>query len=79
MPSQSMPQLMEQVDRIERQVALISAKLGIPFETGRGGGIPDDALALAQAGDRQGAIAKYRELTGASLGEAAAAIEDALG
>lgn len=79
MPSQTMPQLMEQVDRIERQVALISAKLGMPFETGRGGALPAEALALAQAGDRQGAIAKYRELTGAGLGEAAAAIEEALG
>ncbi|MBS1843474.1 MAG: hypothetical protein JST53_03560 [Actinobacteria bacterium] len=44
MPSQTMPRLMEQVDRIERQVALISAKLGIPFETGRGGPVPEEAL-----------------------------------
>ncbi len=79
MPSQSMPQLMEQVDRIERQVALISDKLGIPYEFGRGGAVPAEVLALAQAGDRQGAIAKYRELTGAGLGEAAAAVEEAVG
>jgi ribosomal protein L7/L12 len=79
MPSQTMPQLMEQVDRIERQVALISAKLAIPFETGRGGAVPEEVLGLARAGDRQGAITRYRELTGAGLGEAAAAIEEALG
>jgi hypothetical protein len=79
MTSQTMPQLMEQVDRIERQVVLISARLEMPFDIGRGGALPEEALALAQAGDRQGAIAKYRELTGGSLGEAAAAIEEALG
>ncbi|MBS1878875.1 MAG: hypothetical protein JST31_05135 [Actinobacteria bacterium] len=79
MPSQTMPELMEQVDRIERQVELISQKLGIPYESGRGGAVPEEALQLARSGDRQGAIAKYRELTGAGLGEAAAAIEEALG
>jgi hypothetical protein len=79
MPSQTMPELMDQVDRIDRQVALISEKLGIPYSTGRGGPVPEEALALARSGDKQGAIAKYRELTGAGLGEAAAAIEDALG
>jgi ribosomal protein L7/L12 len=78
MPSQTRPELMEQVDRIERQVALISAHLQIPFETGRGGALPEEALALARAGDRQAAITKYRELTGVGLGEAAAAIEEAL-
>jgi ribosomal protein L7/L12 len=79
MPSQSIPELMEQVDRIERQVALISEHLGIPYSTGRGGPVPDEVLTLARSGDKQAAIAKYRALTGAGLGEAAAAIEDALG
>jgi ribosomal protein L7/L12 len=79
MPSQSMSQLIDQVDRIERQVALISEHLGIPYSTGRGGPVPEEVLALARSGDKQGAIAKYRALTGAGLGEAAATIEDALG
>lgn len=79
MPSQTMPQLMEQVDRIERQVALLSEKLGIPFDTGRGGAVSDEVLELARGGDKQAAIAKYREQTGAGLGEAAAAVEEALG
>jgi hypothetical protein len=79
MTSQTINQLMDQVDRIERQVVLISAKLEIPFDIGRGGALPEEALALAQAGDRRGAIAKYRELTGGSLEEATAAIEEALG
>lgn len=65
---------MSQVDRIERQVALISEKLGIPYDYPGNAALPDEVVALASSGDKQGAIRKYRELTGAGLSEAQAAI-----
>jgi hypothetical protein len=37
-------------------------------------GVPQEVLDLAQAGDRMGAIKRYRELTGCSAQEAADAI-----
>lgn len=75
MPSQSLPDLMSQVDRIERQVALISEKLGIPYEYPGNAAMPEEVVALVNSGDRQGAIMKFRELTGAGLSEARDAIE----
>ena len=33
-------------------------------------GVPADVVALAQSGDKIGAVQRYRELTGSSLGEA---------
>ena len=61
MPSQTIPQLMEQVDRIERQVELISQKLGLRYESGRGGALPEEVREMARTGNKQGAIARYRE------------------
>jgi ribosomal protein L7/L12 len=75
MPSQTIPELMAQVDRIERQVALISEKLGLPYDYPGNAAMPPEVAQLAEAGDKRGAIAKYRELTGAGLQEAQAAIE----
>lgn len=75
MPSQTMPELLSQVDRIERQVALISEKLGIPYDYPGNAAMPPEVAALAAAGDKRGALAKYRELTGAGLQEAQAAID----
>jgi ribosomal protein L7/L12 len=75
MPSQTIPELIAQVDRIERQVALISEKLGLPYDYPGNAAMPPEVVQLAQAGDKRGALAKYRELTGAGLQEAQAAIE----
>jgi ribosomal protein L7/L12 len=75
MPSQTIPELMSQVDRIERQVALISAKLGLPYDYPPATAMPAAVVELAQNGNKMAALAKYRELTGAGLGEAQAAIE----
>jgi ribosomal protein L7/L12 len=75
MPSQTMPQLMSQVDRIERQVALISEKLGLPYEYSGNAAMPAEVTELAQSGDTKGAVAKYRELTGAGLQEALDAVK----
>ena len=75
MPSQTMPELMAQVDRIERQVALISEKLGIPYDYPGNAAMPPEVVAIAQGGDKRGALKKYREMTGAGLQEAQAAID----
>ena len=75
MPSQTMPELMAQVDRIERQVALISEHLGIPYDYPGNAETPPEVIELAQRGDQKGAVAKYRELTGAGLQEAKDAVD----
>jgi ribosomal protein L7/L12 len=75
MPSQTMPQLMSQVDRLERQVALLSEKLGIPFEYSGNAAMPAEVEELVARGDTKGAVAKYRELTGAGLQEALDAVK----
>ncbi len=75
MPSQTIPELIAQVDRIERQVALISAKLGLPYDYPGNAAMPPEVVELAQSGKKLAAIAKYRELTGSGLGEAQAAID----
>jgi ribosomal protein L7/L12 len=48
----------------EAQLALLSEKAGVPYEHAAAQ-VPAEALELAQAGDRIGAIRRYRELTGA--------------
>jgi ribosomal protein L7/L12 len=75
MPSQTMPELMAQVDRIERQVALVSEHLGIAYDYPGNAATPPEVMELAQRGDQKGAVAKYRELTGAGLQEALEAVK----
>jgi ribosomal protein L7/L12 len=75
MPSQTMPELMAQVDRIERQVARISANLGIPYDYPGNAGMPPEVIELAQRGDKLTAVQKYRELTGSGLQEAKEAVD----
>jgi ribosomal protein L7/L12 len=75
MPSQTMPELMAQVDRIERQVALVSEHLGIPYDYPGNAATPPEVIELAQRGDQKGAVAKYRQLTGAGLQEALEAVK----
>jgi hypothetical protein len=57
--------------KIEDQLALLSEKLGVPYDR-PSTGAPADVVALVRAGDRMGAVRRYRELTGASGSEAAA-------
>jgi ribosomal protein L7/L12 len=59
----------ERMEIIEKQVALISERLGIPFEP-MSTGVPVDVISLANEGKTLEAIKLYRELTGASLDEA---------
>ena len=75
MPSQTMPELLSQIDRIERQVALISEKLGLPYDYPGNAAMPPEVIELAQRGDQKGAVAKYRELTGSGLQEALEAVK----
>jgi ribosomal protein L7/L12 len=75
MPSQTMPELMAQVDRIERQVARISANLGIPYDYPGNAEMPPEVIELAQQGDKKEAVAKYREITGVGLQEALEAVK----
>jgi hypothetical protein len=62
-------QFLERFRRIEAQLALLSDKLGIPFEDPTAG-VPSEVVELARAGDRVGAARRYRELTGAGPDEA---------
>ena len=59
------------IRRLEAQVALLSEKLGLPFEeAGAASGVPQEVVALAQSGNKIQAIKLYRELTGVGLAEA---------
>ena len=67
-------QIFKRLQRIEAQVALLSQKAGVPFED-PSAGAPPEVLELVHAGDRMGAIRKYRELTGAGMQEAQELVE----
>jgi hypothetical protein len=66
-------QIFKRLERIEAQLALVSQNLGLPFED-PAASAPPEVLELVRAGDRMGAIRKYRELTGAGMAEAQEAI-----
>jgi ribosomal protein L7/L12 len=59
-------QFLERFRAIEDQVALISEKLGLPYEQ-PGDGVTPEVVALVRAGKRMDAVKLYRTLTGASL------------
>lgn len=65
--------LFRRLDRIEKQLRLVSEKVGLPMED-PGLGLPSEVVELVRAGDRLGAVKKYRELTNASADEAREAI-----
>lgn len=54
---------------IEAQLALISEKLGIPYES-PADSAPREVVELVHAGKRIEAVTRYRQLTNASLDEA---------
>jgi ribosomal protein L7/L12 len=64
----------ERLELIEAQVALISERLGIPFER-PSTGIPVEVASLVREGKKIEAIKLYREMTGADLGSAREAVE----
>jgi ribosomal protein L7/L12 len=68
-------QIFKRLDGIEDQLAILSEKAGVPY-TRPGSSAPAEVKQLVQAGDRMGAIKKYRELTGGGLEEAQAVVAE---
>ena len=66
-------QIFERLRAIEAQLALLSEKAGVPYAAAAQDA-PAEVVELVQAGDRMGAIRKYRELTGAGMEEAQEAV-----
>ena len=62
------------LNRVEAQVALISQRLGLPYEVAQDA-VPAAVVDLAHAGKRLEAIKLYRELTNADLQEAMQVID----
>ncbi len=76
------PTLVKRFAALEAQLRLISEKLDIPcppFPTQTGpaqpGGLPAEVVELAEQGHATRAVARLRELTGASLLEAKRAVD----
>jgi ribosomal protein L7/L12 len=67
-------QINKRLARIEDQVALVSEKLGLPFEL-PSDGVPLEVASLVREGKRLEAIKAYRELTGADFAEARGVVE----
>jgi hypothetical protein len=59
----------ERFRAIEAQLAVISEKLGIPYEN-PADSVPQEVVELVQAGKRLEAATRYRRLTNASFDEA---------
>jgi ribosomal protein L7/L12 len=62
-------QFFRRFERLEAQLALVSEKLGVPFDY-PAATVPAEVVELARSGDRLAAIKRYRELTNASSDEA---------
>ena len=59
------------LDHIEEQLERIANAGGVDYATfAEVNQVPDEVVQLAQAGDRLGAIKKFRELTGANFEQA---------
>jgi ribosomal protein L7/L12 len=60
---------------IEERLAMVSRELGLPPFVGPTAGTPEEVLSLAREGKTLDALKLYRQMTGASLEEARAAVE----
>jgi ribosomal protein L7/L12 len=60
--------------RLEEQVALLSARAGVPWDDGTSGA-PPQVVALLREGKTIQAIKAYRDATGVGLAEAKEAVE----
>ena len=59
------------LDHIEEQLKRIANAGGVDYASfAEVNQVPEEVVQLAQAGDRLGAIKKFRELTGANFGQA---------
>jgi ribosomal protein L7/L12 len=66
-------QIFERLRALEAQMARVSEAAGVPYEAPNEG-VPQEVVELVEAGDRMGAIRKYRELTGFGVEQAQEAI-----
>ncbi len=63
------------LDHIEEQLKRVANAGGVDYATFADvNQVPEEAVLLAQSGDRLGAIKKFRELTGAGFEQAAEAV-----
>ncbi len=67
----------ERLRALEAHAERVGRQLGVPFGdlTMTSGGVPEDVIALARAGNKIEAIKRYRALTGVGLREAKDAID----
>ena len=66
-------QIFERLRALEAQMARVSDAAGVPYDA-PGAGVSQEVIDLVQAGDRMGAMKKYRELTGSGMEQAQEAI-----
>jgi hypothetical protein len=63
-------------DHIEEQLKRIANAGGVQYATfAEVNDVPDEVVQLAASGDRLGAIMRFRELTGASFGQASEVVD----
>jgi hypothetical protein len=58
--------IFKRLTAIEDQLAVLSEKAGVPYDSPNAG-VPADVVELARSGDRLGAMTRYRALTGADV------------
>jgi hypothetical protein len=64
------------LDHIEEQLKQIADAGGVDYATyAEASNVPDEVVQLAKAGDRLGAVKKFRELTGANFEQAAQVVD----
>ena len=66
-------QIFARLRELEAQMARVSEAAGVPYDA-PADGVPQEVVDLVAAGDRMGAIKKYRELTGFGVEQAQEAI-----
>ena len=66
-------QIFERLRALEAQMVRVSEAAGVSYDA-PGAGVPQEVVDLVQAGDRMGAIKKYREATGVGMAEAQEAV-----
>jgi ribosomal protein L7/L12 len=66
-------QIFERLRALEAQMARVSEAADVPYDV-PGAGVPQEVIDLVQAGDRMGAMKKYREATGVGMAEVQEAI-----
>jgi len=65
--------IFKRLEALEAHAKEVGDKTGVPFRDATAD-VPPEVVELARGGDRMGAIRRYRELTGADMEQAQAAI-----